>query len=274
MVTPQEKFYGERSTNSAKAVRFLPAFCILPDYAIDRVQPVRMQSRRVNREFLARVRLNWGEFWQVARRRNEFLISLALLTAVMLVTLKFLHYNEQRPGVRVADPLLALIPPVDLSVPTFILLYMGLIATVSLLMAQPHRLLIGIQVYAIYAGLRMLSMWLIPLEPPEGMIPLQDPLLSWAQTGKQLNKDLFFSGHTATMFIFYLIIPRSRTKSLFLLGFVVMACCLIVQRVHYSVDVLSAPFYCYGALGLVLRLRKTLRLDADLHNWLSGGEHR
>lgn len=231
-----------------------------------------MQSGRVNREFYLRIRRNWGEFWQNTRRRNEFLVSLALLTTVMLVTLKFLHYNEQRPGVRVADPLLALIPPVDLSVLTFVLLYLGLIATVSLLMAQPHRLLIGIQVYAVYAALRMLSMWLIPLEPPEGMIPLRDPLMFWAHTGQQLNKDLFFSGHTATMFIFYLVIPRSRTKSLFLVGFIIMAGCLIVQRVHYSVDVLSAPFYCYGALGLVLRLRKNLRLDADLHNWLSVAE--
>lgn len=226
----------------------------------------------MNRDFLLRIRRNWGEFWRNTRRRHEFVVSLALLTAVMLMTLKFLHYNEQRAGVRVADPLLAMIPPVDLSILTFILLYLGLIATVSLLLAQPHRLLIGIQVYAVYAALRMFSMWLIPLEPPEGMIPLRDPLMFWAYTGVQLNKDLFFSGHTATMFIFYLVIPQSRTKSLFLVGFVIMAGCLIVQRVHYSVDVLSAPFYCYGTLGLVLRLRKRLKLDADLHNWQSSRE--
>lgn len=233
-----------------------------------------VQSGRVNREFYLSVRHNWREFWQNSRRHNEFLISLALLTGVMLLTLKFLYYNEKRPGVRVADPLLAMIPPVDLSALTFVLLYLGLIATICLLLAQPHRLLIGIQVYAVYAALRMLSMWLIPLEPPEGMIALRDPLMFWAHTGHQLNKDLFFSGHTATMFIFYLVIPKSRTKSIFLVGFVIMACCLIAQRVHYSVDVLSAPFYCYGALGLVLRLRKTLRLDADLHNWLSAADQR
>lgn len=223
----------------------------------------------MNREFLERIRRNWGEFWQVPKRRNEFLFSLGVLTAVMLATLRFLHFNEMRAGVRVADPLLALIPPVDLSILTFILLYMGLISTVLLLLAQPHRLLIGIQVYALYAALRMLSMWLIPLEPPEGLIPLRDPLMFWAHTGQQLNKDLFFSGHTATMFIFYLVLPKSRTKSVYLFGFLIMAACLIIQRVHYTVDVLSAPFYCYGALGLVLRLRQSLKLDADLHNWAS-----
>ncbi|HNL53558.1 MAG TPA: hypothetical protein PKI36_04040, partial [Turneriella sp.] len=61
----------------------------------------------MNRDFLLRIRRNWGEFWLNTRRRNELLVSLASLTAVMLVTLKFLHYNEQRVGVRVADPLLA-----------------------------------------------------------------------------------------------------------------------------------------------------------------------
>lgn len=217
--------------------------------------------------YVRRVRGNWSQFWRGGRRRFEFLLSLALLTAVMLLTLRFLHFNEQRIGVQVNDPLLALLPPIDLSVVTFSLLYTGLLATVALLLPQPHRLLIGMQVYAVYAGLRILSMWLLPLEPPEGMIPLRDPLMIWAHTGQQLNKDLFFSGHTSTMFIFYLVIPKSRTKSVFLFGFLFMACCLVVQRVHYCVDVLSAPFYCQGALALVLRLRQSLGLDANLHNW-------
>ncbi|HRP68560.1 MAG TPA: phosphatase PAP2-related protein [Turneriella sp.] len=206
------------------------------------------------------------EFWISTTRRAEFVFTVSLLLVVMLSMLRYLHYNETRIGVQVADPLLTVLPAIDLSELIFFLLYAGLFSTVFLLLPQPHRLLIGLQVYIFYAALRTLSMWLLPLEAPAGLIPLTDPLMSWASTGVQLNKDLFFSGHTSTMFIFYLLLPPGRIKSVYLIGFIVMILSLIIQRVHYSVDVLAAPFFSYGALGIVLHLRKKLNLDADLHD--------
>lgn len=202
------------------------------------------------------IRHNWAEFWASSGRRIEFIFSFLLLTTVMLGMLKFLHYNETRPGRLLRDPLLAMIPPIDLSVLTFFLLYLGLISTIILLLPRPGRLLIGMQVYAIYAALRIVAMYIVPLEPPEGIIPLRDPLMHWAHTGAQLNKDLFFSGHTSTMFIFYMILPHGRARQIYLGGFLIMAACLIVQRVHYSIDVIAAPFFCFGAYAFVLRMRK------------------
>lgn len=182
----------------------------------------------------------------------------------MLGTLRFMHYNETRPGTLLADPLLAAIPPIDLSNLTFFLLYVGLSVTVVMLLPHPEKLSFGMQVYALYACLRVLAMWLVPLDPPEGMIQLADPVLSWAQTGKQLNKDLFFSGHTATIYVCHLLMPSGRMRSIFLLGSLLMAACLIIQRVHYSADVIAAPFVCYGSLRIIKLLREKFGLDTQL----------
>jgi len=206
----------------------------------------------------------WGNFWSSPVRRREFIVSLAVLTAIMLGTLRFMHYNETRPGTLLADPLLAAIPPVDLSNLTFFLLYAGLIVTVIMLLPHPEKLSFGMQVYALYACLRVLAMWLVPLDPPEGMIQLADPVLSWAQTGKQLNKDLFFSGHTATIYLCHLLMPSGQLRKVYLLGVMLMAACLVIQRVHYSADVIAAPFVCYGSLRIIQILRGKLGLDAQL----------
>ncbi|MBV6492597.1 MAG: hypothetical protein LDLANPLL_00592 [Turneriella sp.] len=191
----------------------------------------------------------------------------------MVSMLRYLHINELRIGAQVADPLLTMLPAWDLSFPIFFLIYAGLFTTIFLLLPQPHRLVIGMQVYILYAGMRTLSMWLLPLEAPIGLVPLVDPLMSWASTGAQFTKDLFFSGHTSTMFIFYLVLPPGRAKSIYLVGFVIMAVSLLFQHIHYSVDVLAAPFFCFGALNIVLGVRKYFGLDADLHNWQDAPVH-
>lgn len=77
----------------------------------------------MSKDYYFRINRNWAEFWQNTPRRREFLFSLSLLTTIMLGMLKYLQYNESRPGVQVADPLLALFPPIDLSPLTFFLLY-------------------------------------------------------------------------------------------------------------------------------------------------------
>lgn len=215
--------------------------------------------------YLRRIKSEWLAFAESTPRRIEFLVSATVLTTVMFCLLFYLRYNETRPGVVLQDPLLAMITPVDLSLLTFILIYAGIISTVGMLLSHPRRLMIGLQIYAVYASLRLTGMWLVPLEAPAGLIPLVDPLMSWAQTGHQLNKDLFFSGHTSTMFICYLILPPGWGRPIFLTGVIIMATTLIVQHVHYTVDVLSAPFYCYGAMGLVLRVRKLCGASGDMN---------
>jgi membrane-associated phospholipid phosphatase len=59
--------------------------------------------------------------------------------------------------------------------------------------------------------------------------------------------DLFFSGHTALVFAIYLL---SGKKWPFLLLSIVIGTLLVMQRVHYSIDVIAAFPFAWCAVSL------------------------
>lgn len=179
------------------------------------------------------------------------MITLPLLVAVLSVLARFLERNESRQGVVLSDPVLALFPPHDVTWLTFGLIYIGLIAAIVYLLRHPATLLVAMQAYALMVVFRIIAMSLLPLEPPPAMLPLNDPLVEVFGTGRLLTKDLFFSGHTSTLFLLFLVTPRGVLKTVFLVCTVVVACCVLAQHVHYSVDVFVAPFVAYASVRMV-----------------------
>ena len=58
-------------------------------------------------------------------------------------------------------------------------------------------------------------MWATPLDPPPGMIVLEDPLVQlFGGASRPLTRDLFFSGHTSTMFLLFLAVPGAGGQGL------------------------------------------------------------
>lgn len=210
---------------------------------------------------MERIKGTWVEFWRNPDQRYEFIFSAVLLATVLLSSIPFLAHIEMRPGVQLHDPVFNYLPARDLSSLIFYLLYIALLLGVIFLLPSPERLVIGFEAYALFVLMRMVTMTVVPLEPPNGLIPLVDPILSFMYTGRQINKDLFFSGHTATMYLLYLMLPRGIYRKLAFVGVVIMAVCLLFQRVHYTVDVIVAPFFAYGSLRIVLHLRQSLGLS-------------
>lgn len=209
---------------------------------------------------MSRIKGSWLNFWREPDQRYEFIFASIVLTIVMLSSVPFLTQIEHRQGVQLQDPVFNYLPSHDLSSPIFYILYSALLLGLIFLLPSPERLVIGFEAYALFVILRMTTMSLVPLEPPHGLIPLVDPVLSFMYTGKQVNKDLFFSGHTATMYLLYLMLPPGIYRKLAFIGALVMAVCLLFQRVHYTVDVIVAPFFAYGALRIVIRLRSVVGL--------------
>jgi hypothetical protein len=172
---------------------------------------------------------------------------------------RFLTWVERRPGVLLPDPVLALVPAKDVTWLTFGLVYVGIVTTVVVLLPYPRRLVAGAQAYAVMVLLRMAVMSVTPLDAPPGMIALRDPLVQIVGTGEVITKDLFFSGHTATLALLTLLAPGRALRRFFLVGTALVAVCVLWQHVHYTVDVLVAPFFAFASQQLVFALNPGLR---------------
>lgn len=181
----------------------------------------------------------------------ELAATVIPLAIILTIFSRFILFVESRPGVRIPDPILAGIPPRDLTVPIFVLIYGGIVLAIISLARHPRELVVTLRAYALLLVVRMAAMYVIPLEPPAGMITLIDPIYS-VGPGTILTKDLFFSGHTATMFLLTLTARGARMRNIFLLATVAMAVLLLAQHCHYSIDVLAAPFFAYTCYRLSL----------------------
>lgn len=197
--------------------------------------------------------LPWKEALRQPRFRIVSLVTLVCLAATLDALRLVLDAIESRPGVILHDPLLALFNPIDLTWLTFGLIYGGLVVTLALLIPHPARLLSVAQSYILMILIRILCLIAAPLEPPMTTIPLSDPVVEFFGSAETiLTKDLFFSGHTATLFLFALGLPDRRWR---LVMFVVTACvavAVLFQHVHYTIDVFVAPLVSYAAFRIVL----------------------
>lgn len=208
--------------------------------------------------------MEFRETFRNNKSKIEFFITITLLVLILVTLSNFLNFIERRNGVILNDPVLNLFDPVDLTWLTFGLMYVSLIAAIIFFSKKPQLLLLAFQSYILMIILRMIAMHLVSLNPPEKMIPLNDPLVEFFGTGQLLTKDLFFSGHTATLFLLFLLADLKSLKIFFLISTITLAISVLLQHVHYSIDVLAAPFFAYGSFKLIEKLRQKFSSSLSL----------
>ena len=190
----------------------------------------------------------WRQAWEDRGFRLRLLVVPPVVVATLAALAALVKWVERRAGAVLPDPVLALLAPRDVTWPIFTLIYVGILLAVGLLARRPVRLLLGVQAYVVMALLRIVVMWATPLDPPPGMIVLEDPLVQvMGGAALPLTRDLFFSGYTSTMFLLFLAVPGRATKAFFLACTASVAFLVLVQHVHYAVDVLAAPVFAYAA---------------------------
>jgi len=190
----------------------------------------------------------WREAWGDRGFRLRAIATVPALAGTLAALATFVKWVERRPGAILPDPLLAVLRPRDLTWLTFGLIYAGLLGAVALLAGRPRRLVPAVQAYVLLALVRIAVMWATPLDPPPGMIRLDDPFVQrMGGASEPLTRDLFFSGHTSTLFLLALAVPGRRARAVFLACTAAVGTCVLVQHVHYTVDVLAAPFFAFGA---------------------------
>lgn len=204
--------------------------------------------------YLSKIKKEWQILAKNKLFRNQFLTALVFLTILLIILPKFLAYVETRHGTIINDPILNLFTPIDLTWLIFIILYGTLGFALFYLITKPMLLLIAITTYAIMIFFRIIAMYLLPLDPPVLMIALYDPFVGLFEKGTTLTRDLFFSGHTAIMFILYLVSKNKKIKSFFLVATIAIAGLVLLQHVHYTVDVFVAFFAAFAAYSIAVKI--------------------
>lgn len=194
--------------------------------------------------------------WTEKPFRVQFIVTFSLLSILLFSLSYFFAFVEARSGSKVHDVVLNLISPYDLSVATFLLIYFAAILCIISLLNKPELFLKAVQAYFIILIFRIITLTLFPLEAPEGIILLKDPFIEHFFYGKvRITKDLFFSGHVATVCLLYLVNPVKKWNWFYLLVFILVALFIMIQRVHYSFDVLAAPVFAWVSWKLAKGIR-------------------
>lgn len=190
--------------------------------------------------------------WRAAWRERSFRIGLSVaLIALLAFTIGlpiFFQHIDSKQGRLLIDPLLSAIGPLDVTWITFTVLYATMAFSIARALRDPWLILRGLFAYALMMILRVIAMELFTLEPPPDIIPLIDPMTSiFYPNGTPFLKDLFFSGHTATLALMVCISQGRIARVLAICATILVGALVIVQHVHWTVDVLAAPVFVWLA---------------------------
>ena len=198
------------------------------------------------------IKTAWQEAWKEKKFKNHFFLTLVTFSIVVRYCTLYISIWETRKGTILEDPLLHLLKPHDLSYPIFLLIHSSLFLSLIFLLVNPKRVLIAFQAYCVLLFVRTLTIYYVPLEPPPGMIYLNDPFIGMLiNSVNVVTKDLFFSGHISTMCLFIYFSENKYWKRWLMFITPILAGMILWQHVHYTVDIMFAPIFGFACSKLV-----------------------
>ncbi|HEY1009906.1 MAG: phosphatase PAP2-related protein [Daejeonella sp.] len=187
----------------------------------------------------------WRNNWQSTDYRKR-LISGLIVVSIILTSLPFFYQAiEQRNGIKFNDYLLQWLPAYDLSLFIFITIWSMALLTFHRFKQDPQIFLTFLWGFILINLSRFVSIGLVPLNPPDSLIAIHDPIANYFYGPKFITKDLFFSGHTAAMFLMFLCLKKRSDKILAFIATIVIGFAVLIQHVHYTMDVFMAPVITY-----------------------------
>lgn len=196
----------------------------------------------------------WRPYWRNKLFRNK--LALGILTLVLLVA--FLPYYfafiEARKGIQLNDIVLNYIDSANVSVPTFIIIWSLSLWYLYKSVKDPALILLILWGLNVLFITRIISIYLVPLDPPTDLVELIDPITNRFYGAKFITKDLFFSGHTATLVCLSLCLRKRRDQLIVLSGAIIVGILVLVQHVHYTIDVIAAFVFPYFIIKIAKRI--------------------
>ena len=193
--------------------------------------------------------LSLGERWNASFSNPKFRIKFIFFFFTLLITVSllplFFQFIEIREGIVLNDILLNHIPSHNVSLLLFITIWPVILLSLWRAVNNPAICYLLLSSFTLLTLFRVFCLYLVPLNPPPGLIVLNDPLSNFFYGANFITKDLFFSGHTATIFLMYLCLRKKADKYYALFATIMVAILVLVQHIHYSIDVIAAPLFTY-----------------------------
>ena len=186
---------------------------------------------------------NWKYAWQQGNFRNILLITLLLFIVLVWFYPLFFDFIEHRPGYSMQDPIVNYLQASDNSIYIFSLLWFSIGLQIWILKDKPQQALLFLLSYFIINLTRIVTIYLVPLNPPADLIPLQDPLSNYFYGTPFITKDLFYSGHTAIVLLIGFTTQHKILKTVFIIAAILIGFLVLSNHVHYTIDVIAAPFF-------------------------------
>lgn len=201
--------------------------------------------------------------WKEAITNRQYVLHMffwlvALAVFVSVLPHFFNNVLLNKPGPRLGDFAFRFLAPRDWSPVIFALVFGAPALFLFANFSNPEKILVIFQCYVVVNFLRIITLYLFTLETPEGIIPLVDPFLEKVAYGGNAayTKDLFFSGHTSTLFIISLAEKRLGLRIALILSTILIGILLVWQRVHYTIDVIGALLVTFAVYKGIVALNR------------------
>jgi len=190
-------------------------------------------------------REKWKLAWQKPIFRKKIIAGFVLVLIILALFPLFFQTIEKRNGSVLDDWILIRIPSYDVSIFVFLIIWATTLLVLVRAIQSPDIAMQFIWAYVFLCLLRMISITVIPLNPPDKLLPMIDPISNAFYGKKYITKDLFFSGHTSTIFLNFLCLRKKSDKMIALTGTIIAGILLLIQHVHYTIDVIAAPLFTF-----------------------------
>lgn len=189
-----------------------------------------------------------------------FIFSILFLLLVATAFNRFLAWNETREGIYFDDPVFHWYKAKDYSWTIMLSLYAAILFFILYFRKHPLVLTRLVLAYALAVAFRMITLYFLPFYADEDAVKLFDPILNnFVYPNNYVARDLFYSGHAALMLLMMWNMPKGKMRIIYLMLTIVISLFLVLQKVHFSIDILAAPIFSLMALSVADRV--ILKLD-------------
>ncbi len=205
--------------------------------------------------YFALIKKNWLDALSDNIFRRRLIAVVILIIAISFITNYFFCYNEdEKGGIVLNDWVLNRLPAEDVSMAITFFMSSVIILFLIRTVTNPAMFITSLIAYVIILAFRIITIAITHLQAPAELVALHDPVSNLVYGSRFITRDLFFSGHVATVFLIYLTLYKKVDKYYLLFVVFSVGILLLVQHVHYTIDIVCAPVFALGGFWLSKRM--------------------